>query len=384
MLSHIFKAYNTLLILPTNYVHSKLLPLIPQSLLSLKTRKVAYALLTLTLLSNWIAVAFLNLSNNSDRLKWATTMSNGSVLPAALFISYQIVINGKLTWLVDGLFAIFTSNSSMIYHFCDATDPSLGGFDYDDRLAFCKWKDCWDCEEWWYEDDPSVSNDKEGTCCYWRRNVENYNFWQHMDFAGSYFLILVIGLSISKIEPIPLKVLIYLFMFRECYKAMDEEFRFANGEDKVLEMAYGVAGILACRLIFNVTNIYNKVGAKATCRTLIKCVPKRVLLMALTFMAGGLYCKFFWENEGQENPETYTQADYSIPHTFWHVGVFGACLPISWFAIEFNRRCLAVWDEEAGAENQNSKQAEAQGVEMVQEGRQVRNLSTESSESNIV
>lgn len=127
MLSHIFKAYNTLLILPTNYVHSKLLPLIPQSLLSLKTRKVAYALLTLTLLSNWIAVAFLNLSNNSDRLKWATTMSNGSVLPAALFVSYQIVINGKLTWLVDGLFAIFTSNSSMIYHFCDATDPSLGG-----------------------------------------------------------------------------------------------------------------------------------------------------------------------------------------------------------------------------------------------------------------
>ena len=96
--------------------------------------------------------------------------------------------------------------------------------------------------------------------------ADNYNLWQHLDFAGSYFLILVIGLSISKIEPIPLKIAVYLFMFRECYRAMDEDLRFANGEDKVLEMAYGVAGLLACRVIFNVTNLANKVGAKATCR----------------------------------------------------------------------------------------------------------------------
>mmetsp|Transcript_22972 Transcript_22972/g.43184 ORF Transcript_22972/g.43184 Transcript_22972/m.43184 type:complete len:382 (+) Transcript_22972:114-1259(+) len=376
MLSPIFKAYYSLFTRPCEYIGKIVISKIPQSLvkrlLSKRFRLRSFALLTLILVANWVGVAFVNLTNESGRLKWATTMSNGAVLPAAIFVSYHIVMKGRLTWLVDGLFAMFTSNSSMLYHFCDATENSLGGFDFDDRLPYCKWKDCWGCEAGWYEDDPKVSNNGNGTCCYWRRNVDNYNLWQHLDFAGSYFLILVIGLSISKIEPIPLKIAVYLFMFRESYRAMDDDLRFANGEDKVLEMAYGVAGLLACRIIFNVTNIANKVGAKATCRTLVKCVPKRALLLALTCMAGGLYCKFFWEKEGD-------QADYSIPHSFWHVGVFGACLPISWVAIEFNLRCFAVWGDEVEEDGDNG---ERNGVEMIQaDSRENRKLSTESSGS---
>ena len=113
------------------------------------------------------------------------------------------------------------------------------------------------------------------------------------------------------------------------------------------------------------------------CRTLVKCVPKRALLLALTCMAGGLYCKFFWEKEGEGTPE-YTQADYSIPHSFWHVGVFGACLPISWVAIEFNLRCFAVWGEEVEDDGDNGER----GVELIQaDSRENRKLSTESSGS---
>ena len=89
-------------------------------------------------------------------------------------------------------------------------------------------------------------------------------------------------------------------------------------------------------------------------------------------MAGGLYCKFFWEKEGD-------QADYSIPHSFWHVGVFGACLPISWVAIEFNLRCFAVWGDEVEEDEDNG---ERNGVEMIQaDSRENRKLSTESSGS---